>query len=115
MSIREQLYREAEEEMIGRKIENKPSLTGTTGSIDEKISSSKHDHLPRAVSPAHYKGKNMEVIDVIDAFDLDLYQGSIVQYIIRFKSKDGVQDLLKAQWYLNRLIQKEKAKQPPPF
>ena len=58
------------------------------------------------VSPDHYKGKGMEVIDVIDAFDLDLYQGSIVQYVIRYKKKEGIIDLKKAEFYLKRMIQK---------
>lgn len=57
-------------------------------------------------SPKHYCGRGMEVIDVIDAFDLDLYQGSIVQYVIRYKKKNGVEDLRKAAWYLNRLLAK---------
>lgn len=55
-------------------------------------------------SPKHYCGKGMEVIDVIDAFDLDLYQGSIVQYVIRYKKKNGLEDLRKARFYLDRLI-----------
>ena len=58
------------------------------------------------VSPDHYKGKGMEVIDVIDAFDLDLYQGSVVQYVIRYKKKEGLTDLKKAKWYLDRMITK---------
>lgn len=56
-------------------------------------------------SPKHYVGKDgMEVIDVIDAFDLDLYQGSIVQYIIRYKHKNGIEDVRKAYWYIERLL-----------
>lgn len=63
----------------------------------------------KKVSPPHYRGRGgLEVIEFIDSFDLDLYQGSIVQYIVRYKKKNGLEDLLKAQWYLNRLIEKTK-------
>lgn len=82
-------------------------------SLEEAITSPKHDLMQKAVSPPHYKGNGMEVIDVIDAFNLDLYQGSIVQYIIRHKTKDGKQDLLKAKWYLDRLITKWDKEHPP--
>lgn len=46
----------------------------------------------------------MEVIDVIEAFGLGPHEANIVKYVLRYKKKNGKQDLLKAQWYLNRLI-----------
>ena len=61
--------------------------------------------------PSHYKAKNgMEVIDVIEAFTANLsgyeatHTGNIIKYICRWKEKNGLEDLRKAQWYLNRLI-----------
>ena len=61
--------------------------------------------------PSHYKAKNgMEVIDVIEAFTANLkgyeaiYTGKVIKYICRWKGKNGLEDLRKAQWYLNRLI-----------
>ena len=61
--------------------------------------------------PSHYKAKNgMEVIDVIEAFTANLegyeatHTGNIIKYICRWKEKNGLEDLKKAQWYLNRLI-----------
>ena len=81
--------------------------------FEEAITSPKYDRMAKAVSPQHYKGNGMEVIDVIDAFNLDLYQGSIIQYVIRYKTKDGKQDLLKAKWYLDRLIIKWDKEHPP--
>ncbi len=83
-------------------------------SIEDAISGPKHDHYKAAVTPKHYKGKNgLEVIDVIENFDLDLHQGSVVQYIIRHKQKDGKQDLLKAKWYIERMISKWDREHPP--
>ena len=61
--------------------------------------------------PRHYKAKNgMEVIDVIEAFTANLegyeatHTGNVIKYICRWKEKNGLEDLKKAQWYLNRLI-----------
>ena len=31
-------------------------------------------------------------------------QGNIMKYLWRYKYKNGVEDLEKAQWYLNKLI-----------
>ena len=61
--------------------------------------------------PKHYKAKNgMEVIDVIEAFTANLsgyeatHTGNVIKYICRWKEKNGLEDLRKAQWFLNRLI-----------
>ena len=62
--------------------------------------------------PKHYKAKNgLEVIDVIEAFTANLegyeatHTGNVIKYICRWKEKNGLEDLKKAQWYLNRLIE----------
>lgn len=61
--------------------------------------------------PQHYISETgLETIDVIEAFTFDLQgieavcTGNILKYICRWKHKNGVQDLEKAQWYLERLI-----------
>lgn len=56
--------------------------------------------------PKHYRSKKagMEVIDVIDAFELGPYEANIVKYVLRYKKKNGKEDLKKAKWYLDRLI-----------
>lgn len=61
--------------------------------------------------PDHYKSETgMEVIDVIEAFTFDLDgieafdTGNIIKYICRWKKKNGIQDLKKAKWYLEHLI-----------
>ena len=61
--------------------------------------------------PSHYKSKNgMEVIDVIEAFTSELKgieatdTGNVIKYICRWKNKNGIQDLEKAEWYLVHLI-----------
>lgn len=60
--------------------------------------------------PAHYNVGGIEVIDVIEAYNLGFLDGNIVKYILRYKNKNGIEDLKKCAWYLNRLIQKEEKK-----
>jgi hypothetical protein len=56
-------------------------------------------------SPPHYIGANgIEVIDFIDAFDLGHYEATIVAYVVRHPRKNGLEDLRKAKFYLDRLI-----------
>lgn len=61
--------------------------------------------------PPHYQTKNgLETIDVIEAFT-DGLEGieavcaaNVIKYICRWNNKNGLQDLLKCRWYLNKLI-----------
>lgn len=65
-------------------------------------------------SPAHYANRKFETIDVIEdcikANKLDGYQGYLLGNIIKYISRANVkgemlENLKKAQWYLNRLIE----------
>ena len=57
--------------------------------------------------PTHYQSKNgMEVIDVIDNFELNFNLGNAVKYILRCGKKDhDIQELNKAIWYINHEIE----------
>lgn len=62
--------------------------------------------------PQHYQSKSgLEVIDVIDAFTDGLTgmeavcTGNALKYICRWKNKNGIEDIKKAIWYLNKLIE----------
>jgi hypothetical protein len=60
--------------------------------------------------PNHYKSGGLEVIDIIETkLSPDqikgYYLGNIMKYIFRHEYKDGITDLKKARWYLDRLIQ----------
>lgn len=62
--------------------------------------------------PSHYTGGAIECIDAITEATKDL-QGieavctaSALKYLWRWKKKNGVEDLRKAAWYLERLIKK---------
>ena len=61
--------------------------------------------------PDHYKSSSgLEAIDVIEAFTAELSgleavcTGNALKYLLRWKKKNGVEDLKKARWYLNRMI-----------
>ncbi len=53
--------------------------------------------------PAHYNTGKIEVIDVIEDWNLNFNCGNAVKYIARHEHKgEGVEDIEKAIWYLNR-------------
>lgn len=61
--------------------------------------------------PQHYQSRSgLETIDIIAAVTEDLSgmeavcTANVVKYISRWKKKNGLEDLKKAQWYLNKLI-----------
>ena len=63
-------------------------------------------------SPTHYAAQgDIECIDAIRAAlgsgFKEYLQGNILKYIWRHKYKNGVEDLKKASWYLDRLIEAE--------
>jgi hypothetical protein len=55
--------------------------------------------------PPHYKQGKIEVIDFILDQDMDYLEGNIVKYVSRYKYKNGIEDLRKAKWYLETLIE----------
>jgi len=57
------------------------------------------------INPDHYKRGNIEVIDFILDQNFNYLEGNIIKYISRYKDKNGLEDLKKAQWYLNCLTE----------
>ena len=56
--------------------------------------------------PSHYNQGKIEAIDYIEAWNMDFAEGSVVKYITRYKLKGKpLEDLKKAKWYIERLIQ----------
>lgn len=55
-------------------------------------------------SPPHYTHGPIEVIDLIELFDLDFREGNALKYLLRWRRKGGVEDLRKAIWYIERTI-----------
>ncbi len=62
--------------------------------------------------PAHYTQGGIECIDALEAATANLTgieavcTANAIKYLWRWKEKNGVEDLRKANWYINRLITK---------
>ena len=59
----------------------------------------------------HYLGKRFQVWDIVEEYDLDYFEGSVLKYLLR--RKPGVPraiDLRKAQHYLAKCLEREEAK-----
>jgi len=73
-------------------------------SVEEALQETEEDTVNH---PAHYKTGGIEVIDFIEAKELNYRLGNVVKYISRADHKgDKLENLKKAQWYLNREIEK---------
>jgi len=59
--------------------------------------------------PDHYQGGKLEVIDIIEDYNLGFSLGNAIKYILRADKKGNKkQDLEKALWYLKRELSKFK-------
>ena len=63
--------------------------------------------------PLHYTKGGIECIDCIESVISSVSDpvqaflvGQVVKYLYRYTMKNGLEDLRKAQWYLNRLVAK---------
>lgn len=70
------------------------------------------DSATDSINPAHYKHLPAEAIDIIMAAIAKapsngsaFLQGQVIKYLLRCWSKKGIEDLRKAKWYLDRLIE----------
>lgn len=57
------------------------------------------------VGGRHYIEKPIQPWDYIIANKLGYLEGNIVKYVSRYKEKGGVEDLIKASHYLEKLIE----------
>jgi hypothetical protein len=69
------------------------------------------------VNPSHYKQGPAETIDIIEAAIAKAPNNKaaglhwqVLKYALRCWFKNGIEDLKKARWYLDRLIQEEETK-----
>lgn len=93
------------------------TLDTTVGDLcffeDELRPADIHPQVSNAVShPPHYSQgmpEGVEVIDIIRAQGADYEHGNVIKYILRWKYKNGLEDLKKAQQYLTWLIEKVEA------
>lgn len=79
--------------------------------IENNMESS--DALENVNHPKHYTQGKVECIDALAAATINL-QGieavctaNAIKYLWRWKQKNGVEDLKKANWYIDKLMQEE--------
>ena len=61
----------------------------------------------------HYQSKHgVEVIDIIEEFGLGFHLGNVIKYVLRAGHKSNeLEDLEKAKWYLERVIDLKKTEE----
>jgi len=63
--------------------------------------------LQTQIGGNHYKERKIQPIEYILANELDFIEGSVVKYITRWKSKNGIEDLQKIIQYCEILIESQ--------
>lgn len=76
------------------------------------IKQHEYDEVDNVNSPPHYGAGKIECIDYIEDFlsreeYIGYLRGNIAKYLHRWRYKNGLEDLKKAQWYGARLIKLE--------
>lgn len=61
----------------------------------------------RQVGGSHYKDMGIEHWDVVALNNLDYFQGQVTKYVMRWRGKNGIQDLEKARHFLEKYIEVE--------
>lgn len=59
-------------------------------------------------NPPHYTKGGIQPIDFIESNNLNFNEGNVVKYVTRHRWKNGLEDLKKARFYLEREIAKYK-------
>ena len=59
------------------------------------------------IKPSHYTNCAIQPLDYIWANNLDFMEGNIIKYVTRHKAKNGREDLEKALFYLEALMDLE--------
>lgn len=76
--------------------------------MDDIFKNNTSGFVADAIKPSYYHKGKTDTIQFCIENDLDFLQGNVVKYVVRYKEKNGLEDLEKAKEYLNRLIENEK-------
>lgn len=66
--------------------------------------------LDQQVSGDHYKKMAIQPVEFIHANGIGYFEGNVIKYVARWRSKGGVADLEKAKHYIDLLIELEQRK-----
>ena len=64
--------------------------------------------LNEQVGGDHYKNKKIQPVEYIHANSIGFFEGNVIKYVTRWKSKNGIKDLEKARHYIDLLIELER-------
>ena len=86
--------------------------------VDDNTSREELDMLRRPLekeevtNPKHYDkvGFGIQPLEYIIANELDFLEGNVIKYVSRYPHKGGINDLLKARTYIEKLIERERIK-----
>lgn len=79
-----------------------PGINSSPSSCPNPPETPAHDPVNH---PSHYTKGRLEVIEVIEDWQLGFHEGNVVKYVARAAHKGSrLTDLKKARWYLDRLI-----------
>ena len=70
----------------------------------------------KQVAGSHYKTMTPDIPqhwDIVALHNLDYFQGQITKYVMRWKNKNGIQDLQKALHFLEKYIELSSPKEEP--
>lgn len=54
------------------------------------------------IVPTYYHKGSYDVIEFCNKYEIGFVTGNIIKYLVRYKNKNGIEDLKKAKEYLNR-------------
>lgn len=109
----QELMKSAIDRIIKQRQEEGATLLPKEFKADQKEEAKKHDAVNH---PSHYTQGEVECIDAIASACINkqgieaVCAANIIKYLWRYESKNGIEDVKKAQWYLQKLI-KELEKQ----
>lgn len=88
----------------------------------EKLAKLTHEHMEKigpkdsVTEPPHYKNLAIDTLELMsvnfsDEAYMGFLEGNVLKYVMRYKMKNGVQDLRKAQYYLDLLINRQEMRE----
>lgn len=70
--------------------------------------------LDTQVGGSHYKDFKIQPVEFIHQNGIGYMAGNVIKYVSRYKEKNGIEDLKKAQHYIDMMIEfEQKAEKKP--
>ena len=69
-----------------------------------------YNALSEQIGGNHYTNLPIQPVEYIFKNNLGYFEGNVIKYVTRWKSKNGIEDLKKAKHYLELLIELEENK-----